>query len=100
MLRFAYPGNLETFNPLLPKIWLPWALYELHHMNPDRYGCSRDFSYHYALRNSATQEYSWAVPTNEAVAAILSYNNNVMEVASGFGYWAACLEAAGGQACN
>lgn len=97
MLRFVHSGDLETSNPLFQKIWLPWALYELHHMEPKRHGYLSNSVYHYALRNLATQEYSWAIPTNEAVEAILSYNKNVVEVGSGLGYWAACLEAAGGR---
>lgn len=97
MLRFASSGNLETSNPLFQKIWLPWALYELHHIEPKRHGYLSNSVYHSLLRNFATTEYAWAIPTNEAVAAILSYNKNIVEVGSGLGYWAACLEAAGGQ---
>lgn len=98
MVKFAYPGGLSIKNPLLQKIWLPWALLDLHQMQDDSCG-SRSSSYDYAkaLRDFSTKEYSWAVPTCEALAAILAYGKTIVELGSGLGYWAACLKAAGGQ---
>ena len=52
--------------------------------------------YPHVLRSYASKEYAWAVPTNEAISAILSYGQNVLELGSGLGNWAWLLEAAGG----
>ncbi len=87
-------GNI--YNPLLTGIWLPWANHSLQgaanrpasvfHM--DRYGS--------ALRRFAVAEVAWAIPTSEALSTILSYGCNIVELGSGKGYWAALLDAAGG----
>ena len=88
-------GTLDIDNPLLNHIWLPWARHVLQlrdssdlHMHNSHYAS--------ALRQLASAEYSWAIPTNEALSTILSFGRNIVELGSGHGYWASLLAAAGG----
>lgn len=47
-----------------------------------------------AARNRACQEFAWAIPTAEAIAAIARHGP-VVELGAGTGYWAALLKEAG-----
>ena len=95
--RFTKAGPLELDNPLLKSIWLP---YVTHFAERTIKGTTtlgdNESTYSRVLRNFTTQEYAWAIPSNEALSTILSYGRNIVEIGSGRGYWASLLAAAGG----
>lgn len=49
----------------------------------------------FGKRKQLVEEYSWAVPSEEAVT-YLSEFENIIEIGAGSGYWAHCIDAAGG----
>jgi hypothetical protein len=49
----------------------------------------------FGKRQELVEEYSWAVP-NAEVLLYLSQFDNIVEVGAGNGYWAHCIEEAGG----
>ena len=49
----------------------------------------------YKLRNRAVTEFSWAIPTQEAIETIVKYGP-ILEVGAGLGYWASLVNRAGG----
>ena len=89
-------GTLDIDNPLLDHIWLPWARHSLQLQDASDSEGMDNFEYGEALRRFAIAEYSWAVPTSEALSTILSFGHNIVELGSGQGYWASLLAAAGG----
>ena len=88
-------GPLDIDNPLLDHIWLPWDRRTLQLWDSGKFGIDCSL-YGSTLRGFATTEYSWAIPTNEALSTILSLGHNIVELGSGLGYWASLLAAAGG----
>ncbi|HEY6960507.1 MAG TPA: hypothetical protein VI408_01320 [Gaiellaceae bacterium] len=49
----------------------------------------------HAFKNRVASTYAWAVPTEEAVAAVARHAPRVVEVGAGSGYWAWMLSQAG-----
>jgi len=51
---------------------------------------------HAVGRDTLVREYSWSVPTEEAINMIAKYSP-IIEVGAGTGYWASLITAAGGK---
>lgn len=47
------------------------------------------------MRTRLTHKYSWAIPSEEAITALLKYSP-IIEVGAGTGYWASLVKQAGG----
>ena len=94
--RFTKAGHLEVDNPLLNGIWLPYVTHFAGRTIDGTTLGDDERTYSRVLRNFTTQEYAWAIPSNEALSTILSYGRNIVEIGSGRGYWASLLAAAGG----
>lgn len=48
----------------------------------------------YRVRTNACKTFSWAIPNDEALAAIAAHSP-IVEIGAGSGYWASCLEDRG-----
>jgi hypothetical protein len=93
-------------NPLLHEIWEPWAresrwqgkVPPIHELTPER---MREFTSDcnmWETRMRAIQQYSYAVPSEAALATCIEHAANgkkLLEIGSGSGYWAALLQRRG-----
>ena len=50
----------------------------------------------FGQRKELVEEYSWAVPTEEVVRYIAGFDEEIIEVGAGNGYWASLIEDDGG----
>lgn len=84
--RFQVPCKVP--NPLLTDVWLP--------KTPRRDPLD---IFRWSDRDKAVRQYSWAVPSHEALTAIsdasVPCEGRVLELGSGTGYWAKLLEGYG-----
>lgn len=51
---------------------------------------------HYSKRNELVKQYAWAIPNDEAIAAIAKHSP-IVEVGAGTGYWAMLIAEVGGK---
>jgi hypothetical protein len=50
----------------------------------------------FGQRSDLVEEYSWAVPTEEVIKYIAAFDEEIIEVGAGNGYWASLIEEYGG----
>ena len=90
MESFSHRSHIP--NPLLTDHWLPWASGVKYAGDHDCHTIN-----HLWKRHQAVSEYSWAVPCDTALEAIIAACNGrgLLELGSGTGYWAKLLSAHG-----
>lgn len=90
MDSFSHRSHIP--NPLLTDHWLPWAAQVKYAGDHDCHTVN-----HLWRRHQAVSEYSWAVPCDAALQAIVKacHGRGLLELGSGTGYWAKLLSAYG-----
>lgn len=85
-------GKGRIANPLLTDLWMPWA-----GKTKSRTTVGDNTNRHLSARQEAIMDYSYAIPTDTAIAACkrASVNRPLLELGSGTGYWAKMLSEHG-----
>lgn len=55
----------------------------------------KQFQYDLVLRERMVRQYSWAIPTPQAIKWVAGHAGRIVEIGAGRGYWAALLDKAG-----
>jgi hypothetical protein len=64
-------------------------------MNPYQH-LAQQANHNFMARADLVREYAWAIPNDEAIAAIVGLGKPVIEIGAGNGYWASLIAQAGG----
>lgn len=82
-------------NPLYTTVWRVWAQIVDDFAKRHNIDIRNNSALIYAARRVATYYYSWAVPSQPVIYALLHYGRNIVEIGAGTGYWAWLLTQAG-----